>query len=112
MTYDEYWYGHPFLIRDYLHAEEYKRRKDNYLSWLNGAYMSQAILSTICNAFLDKGTEPYEYPDRPYPITEDEIAEANERAEAKEIQQAELYMKMLVEKGKNWGKKPIDNAPQ
>lgn len=74
--------------------------------------MSEAILSSIGNAFLDKGAEPHKYPDKPFPVTEEEIEQAEKEAEEEEIRQAELYMKMLVEKGKNWGKKPIDNAPQ
>ena len=112
MTYDEYWYGHPLLVRDYLHAEEYKRQADNRMSWLQGMYMSEAIMSTICNAFLEKGAEPHKYPDKPYPVTDAEIEQAKQEAEDKEAKQAELFMRMFVEKGKNWGKKPLDDAPQ
>ena len=105
MTYEEYWHGDPLLVRDYLRAEEYRRSADNYHLWLGGLYMREAIMSSIGNAFVEKGSPPYEYMDKPIPMGEDEIKAAREEQERKEVEQAEAYMKLLVAQGKDWGKK-------
>ena len=105
MSREEYWYEDPLLVRDYLQAEEYRRKNENYTLWLGGIYMREAIMSSIGNAFIDKGGTPYEYMDKPLPMGSEEIEAAKEAAEEREVQQAEMYMKLLVERGKDWGKK-------
>ena len=105
MSREEYWYEDPLLVRDYLQAEEYRRKNENYTLWLNGIYMREAVLSSIGNAFIGKGSTPYYYPDKPIPMGEEEIEKAREEAEEMEAKQAEMFMKMLVERGKDWGKK-------
>ena len=112
MTYEEYWHGDPWLVRDYVHAEEYRRESENYLAWWQGSYFAEAILGTISNAFLEKGAEPYKYPDRPHPITENELKKLKAEQEAEDLKRLDLWMKMFVEEGKSWGKKPIDEVPQ
>ncbi len=79
--------------------------------WLGGMYMRDAIMSSIGNAFLEKGAAPYEYMERPIPITDEEIAQVREEQEAKEIEQAEAYMQLLVQKGKHWGEKKEPLTP-
>lgn len=105
MSYEDYWHGDPLLVRDYLKAEEYRRKRENYNLWLGGLYMREAIMSSIGNAFIDKGSPRYEYLDKPIPIDEEEKEEAKREAEEREIAQAEMYMQLLVEQGKDWGKK-------
>lgn len=105
MTYEEYWFGDPLLVRDYLRAEEYRRKQENYNLWLGGIYMREAIMSSIGNAFIGKGEPAYQYMDKPIPMGEDEIEQARKDQEEKEIQQAEAWMQLIVEQGKNWGKK-------
>ena len=105
MSHDEYWYGDPLLVRDYLRAEEYRRQRENYALWLGGIYMRDAIMSSIGNAFLGKGTPPYEYMEKPLPITSEEIERDKAEQEAREVEQAEMWMKLLVKRGENWGKK-------
>lgn len=111
MTYEEYWYGDPLLVRDYLQAEEYRRRQENYSLWMSGLYMREAIMASIGNAFIDKGQPPYEYPERPFPMTDEEIEAQREEQEKREVEQAEMYMKLLVEQGKDWGKKEPLGTP-
>lgn len=105
MSYEDYWHGDPLLVRDYLQAEEYRRKKENYTLWLGGLYMREAIMSSIGNAFVGKGEPPYQYLDKPIPMDEDEREKAEQEAEEREIKQAEMYMQLLVEQGKDWGKK-------
>lgn len=96
MTPDEYWHGDPWLIRDYLLAEQFKRKRENQTLWLNGMYMAQAISSTIGNAFLAKGQQPNTYPERPLPIDEDSLEEERRIQEEESVKQAEAWMKNLV----------------
>lgn len=105
MSYEDYWHGDPLLVRDYLQAEVYRRKKENYTLWLGGLYMREAIMSSIGNAFVGKGEPPYQYLDKPIPMDEDEREKAEQEAEEREIKQAEMYMQLLVEQGKDWGKK-------
>lgn len=105
MTHEQYWYGDPLLVRDYLQAEVYRRKRENYNMWLGGLYMREAIMSSIGNAFLGKGTPPYEYMEKPIPMDEEEIEAKRAEDEAREVEQAEMYMRLLVEQGKDWGKK-------
>lgn len=103
MTPDQYWNGDTWLVRDYLKAEEFRREKENYNAWLNGVYVAKAISATICNAFIDKNASADTYPERPYPLN-GESEEEKEAREEREADAAEVYMKMFVEFGKNWGK--------
>lgn len=105
MTYEEYWYGNPLLVRSYLQAEEYRRRKENYNLWLGGIYMQQAIASTIGNAFLEKGASPNRYPEKPFAIDAESIEKERQEQEEREIEAAKVYMQLLVDNGKDWGKK-------
>lgn len=112
MTPEEYWHGDPRLARSYLKAEEYRRERENYVAWLQGLYIANAISATVGNAFIKEGTQPTEYPEKPFPlngITETE--EEKEAKEAAEAEAAELYLKQFIDFGKGWGKKD-GSSPQ
>lgn len=96
MTYEQYWYGDPLLVRDYLKAEEYRRKRENYALWMQGLYIRDAIMSSIGNAFLEKGHPPNEYPILPYPIDDDDKARQDEAQEKRDVSMAEAFMKNLV----------------
>lgn len=110
MTAKEYWYGDPWLVRDYLKAEEYRRERENYMAWLQGMYFAHAIAATIGNAFIEKGAKPVEYPDKPYELAGESEEQKRDREE-RELMQAELYMRQFVDFGKNWGKQAPDDPP-
>ena len=107
MTYEEYWFKDPLLVRDYLRAEEYRKKDENHALWLSGQYIAEAISATIGNAFRKEGSSAYTYPSKPYPITSEDFEELKREQEEQEAKNAEIYMRLLVEQGKNWGKKPI-----
>ncbi len=107
MTYEEYWYGNPLLVRSYLQAEEYRRRKENYNLWLGGIYMQQAIASTIGNAFIEKGSPKNKYPDKPFPIDEETLEQDRVEQEAMELEATRAYMLMLADQGREWDKKRL-----
>lgn len=113
MTYEEYWHGDPTMTRDYVEADDYRRKNKDFDAWLSGLYVAKAIASTIGNAFLEKGSEPNEYPEQPLSHEKVETEEQIEERERKEAEEAKIFMKLLVEQGKHWGKKDktVDKPP-
>ena len=70
----------PVDLEPYDRAHRLQMKEQNFMLWLNGRYVSEAIMSTIGNSgwFKEKGTQPNEYPKEPYlfgektALTEDE----------------------------------------
>lgn len=75
MTYDEFWNQDVAMVRAFRKAEELKRRRQNETLWMQGWYIRDALLSTVGNMFSDKSSAPIKYPDEPYPVTAEQIAE-------------------------------------
>ena len=72
MTPEQYWDGDPELARAYRKADEIRMERKNQELWLQGMYVYEAICdaSPILHDFAKKGTKPYPYVDKPYPINE------------------------------------------
>lgn len=79
MTYDEFWNQDVAMARAFRKADELNRRRQNQILWMQGVYIREALLSTVGNMFSGKGATPIEYPHEPYPITEEQIKEKEER---------------------------------
>lgn len=79
MSYDEFWNQDVSLARVYLKADEIKRRRQNETLWLQGLYVRDALLCSVVNMFSDKNAQKFDYPEEPYPITERQIKEQEER---------------------------------
>lgn len=76
ISYYDFWEMNPHIINIFSMAHRIKSKEINAQMYLQGIYMRDAILSTICNAFKGKGAEPYEYPKEPYDLTaETELTE-------------------------------------
>ena len=76
MSYHEYWYGEPQLVKYYYEAYNYRRKEKNQELWLQGLYFAHAISSNFSKK--DK------YPKEPldiYPKTAEEkrIEQENNR---------------------------------
>ena len=113
MTYEQYWYEDPLLVRDFLRAEQYRLKRENQTLWLNGMYMAQAITSTIGNAFLAKGQKPNTYPERPLPIDEEDLEIERQIKEENEVKRAEEWMKNLVAMhNSRWEKEHGNSKPE
>ena len=76
MSYNEYWYGDPHILVNYVHAEEIRQKRKNNEMWIQGAYIYEAIgnLAPILNAFSkDNRAKPYRK--QPIALTEKEQEE-------------------------------------
>lgn len=58
----------------------------------------------MLNAFA-KNPKAEPYPERPYPIGEDDREEEQKKKEEQELLKAQLYMSNMVRAGKSWGSK-------
>lgn len=72
MTYDEYWFGDPWMVKAYAQAYLLKRRARNEEMWLQGIYTANAFQTVLGNAF---GKKKLEYLKQPLDIFEKTEAE-------------------------------------
>ena len=90
MSYEEYWQGPAWLAKAYREAFEIKRKQEEWARWRQGAYVFNAIMcaAPVIKPFV-KDAKPGNYPDEPWPITE---AEAREQEERREKENYERYL--------------------
>ena len=107
MTYDQYWFGDPLMVRAFYEAEKLRQERMDEEAWLNGVYMVNALEATVGNAFRKKSQTPFEYPKEPFSLTRkrEEAAKKEKRAKERQATWALAWMTNFVEAGKNWGKK-------
>lgn len=105
MTYEQYWYGDPMMVRAYYKADKIRQQRINEEAWLNGAYVYKALDATVGNAFRQKGSKQEEYPSKPYEFEVKEETEVEkEQREDAEVLYAQAYMMNMVMAGRNWKK--------
>ena len=72
MTYEQYWYGDPWMTRAYAQAHLLKRKIQNENMWIMGSYMANAFGVVIANAFGKKRLKYLDKPMQLFPKTESE----------------------------------------
>ena len=72
MTYEQFWFGDPWMARAYAQAYLLKRRAMNEELWLEGIYMTDAFQVVLGNAF---GKKKLKYLEKPLDIFEKTEAE-------------------------------------
>ena len=89
MTYEQFWYQDPHLVRAYAKAEEMRIKRKNEELYLQGRYEYEAIgaFAEILPAFPKKGAKIHPYLEEPYPLTEAELL-AREEQKNKEKMEA------------------------
>ena len=70
MTWEQYWYGDPWMTRAYAQAYLLKRKVENENAWIAGAYMANAFGTVIANSFGKKKQKYLEKPLDIFPKTE------------------------------------------
>lgn len=89
MTYEQYWEGDSWLVKDYRKAQELKRDEMNWQAWLQGMYIYEAIadIAPILHPFAKKGTRARKYTEKPYEFKKPEkklsISETDKEAKAR-----------------------------
>ena len=84
MSYEEYWFGDPWMARAYAQYNLLKRRQRNEELWLEGIYIMDAFQTVLGNAF---GKKKLKYMEKPLDIFEKTEAEkqAEIRAERQKL---------------------------
>lgn len=103
MTYDQYWYGDPLMVRAFYKAEKMRQMQMDNLAWLNGLYVKSALESTVCNMLSGKNAEKSKYPENPIMYQQEEKNRRSAEKEKQEEAFAKLYMYNMVRAGKEWG---------
>ena len=75
MTYEQYWYDDPYLVRAYAQAFLMKRKIENENMWIQGAYIANAVTTSIANAFGKRHIDYLKQPLDIFPKTEAEKQE-------------------------------------
>lgn len=91
LSYNDFWYGDPWIAKAYREAEIFRMEQRNYDAWLQGLYVFRAVSSSLAMAFWNKkGQKPDGYFDYPIAITERE-------REAERQRRIERTMKFFAE---------------
>ena len=112
MTPEQYWDGDPELVKYYRKADELSLARRNQELWLQGMYIYEAICdaSPILHAFAKKGTKPYPYTDRPYPITEGQRKRNSEDKEKAVSEKGKMFMEAFMKANNSKFKEKLDNT--
>lgn len=101
MTYEEYWYATPYLVKTYYQCHKYKVEQRNQELWLHGVYVQKALQNVVSSAFSKSGKDVVEYPEEPFrlfPMTEAEKKAEEEKERAKAIASFGRLQGMLTDK--------------
>lgn len=97
MTYEQFWYKDPHIVKYYLKAIELETSRRNADAWLQGYYVYKAIESyaEILPAFPKKGAKIHPYLEEPILLTEAEREMREEEERRKKFEQ--MRQKMLLQ---------------
>lgn len=98
MTYEQYWYGEPYLARDYVNAHKLNIERKNQELWLQGLYIYNAVGTVMSNAFRNKGSTPAKYLEQPIEIFPKQVEDTEQEA----IKQREKVINSLTNWKKAW----------
>ena len=72
MTYEQFWFGDPWMVRAYAQSYLLKRKIENENAWIQGAYIANAVTVSIANTFGKKKVDYIKQPMDIFPKTEAE----------------------------------------
>ena len=109
MTYKQYWYASPHLVRTYVKADEYKQDRMSQEAWLQGLYIYGAFGAVLSNAFGKKGAKKAEYFPEAFRFRKKSKAELAEEAE-KERQRITAYFEGMAAQNKRKKQSGVNNG--
>lgn len=121
MTYEEFWEMDCSLVKDYREAKRLRLDEANYVAWLNGLYVYDALCkaSPLFRAFSRSGTTAAPYPDKPYEFQRQEKLTPEQEGERKQQaaiaymdQIADRFNRSFFQKKKQEESEKIDNTTQ
>lgn len=80
MTYEQFWFGDPYMAKAYREAHLLKRRMRNEELWLSGLYNYNGFGAVIATAF---GKRSQQYVEKPFDIFQKTALEKKEEERQK-----------------------------
>lgn len=92
----------PHKVMPYVRAKEMeidnRRQMENEIAYLNGIYVRDALLCTVCNMLGGKSSKKFEYPKEPYEVFQKQ-EEPHELTEEEKIKKTEeLFLRLNIMK--------------
>lgn len=103
MSYEQYWYGDPWMVKAYEQAFMLRQRKRNEEMWIQGAYIANAVSVSIANAFDKRKHEYLKAPFDIYPKTAAEEQEEIRQERIKLVQTLSMFAKRHKQKQQQKG---------
>ena len=95
----EFWKLNPRKVDRLIQAEHLRISRqldyDNTVAFIQGAYIAEAILSTVVNFLGGKGSRKHEYPAKPYNLSTDTDINTQTNTESENERQLELFKAQL-----------------
>jgi len=113
MTYEQFWHGDPWIakyVREaFKEAEKRKHEKDNYLCFLQGKYIYDALIcvSPLLHAFRKSNTKPVPYHTEPYQLNDKTEKENSEKEEREMLKMKATFESLAVRINTTMAKKKI-----
>lgn len=93
MTYEQYWYGDPNMVKAFRDAFTLQRRMRNEDMWIQGMYIYKALEAVIGTAFGKNRIKYVEEPFDIFPKTDLEKEQENEKERQKLIDYLNSWIK-------------------
>lgn len=104
MTWDQYWYGDPWMAKYFVDAYLMKRRINNEEMWLQGMYIYRAVYAVIASAF---GNRREKYVETPFDVLPKTKAEKDQEKFEKK-KKVINYLNSLMRRGIVKSNKGVD----
>lgn len=93
MSYEDFWYSDPHLVKYYRDAEIFRQQRQNAQAHLQGAYIYDLLMrvAPIFNPFNSK-VGPQSYRENPFPTTKEEVEIYQKREEERRYNEMREHM--------------------
>ena len=100
MTYEQFWYGDPWMVVAYEQAYMLRQRKTNEQMWIMGAYVANAVATALNNGFSKHKIDYMKAPLDIYPKTNVEEQEEIRQERQKLVQSLSMLAVKFKQKQK------------
>ena len=100
MTYAEFWKGSPWLAKAYREAWNIRQHEEEAARWRAGLYFYNALRCAPLLVGFPKDTNanPGQYPDKPFPLTQEEADEQQQQRDKVDFKQYLAQMEAASER--------------
>ena len=97
ISYKDFWGMNPRIVKQHGEAEKIRTKKrieeENYIAYLNGAYVMKALYASVGNMFSSKNAKQIEYPKEPFSLG---LSKKESLSEKELTKQREQFLAQLM----------------